>query len=373
MFMKYTELILKVSSICNLNCDYCYVFNKGDTSYKREPPLLKMELIKPIVHRISQHCDQFKIENFIVIFHGGEPLLESRDFYKSFVYELNQSCMDTRFSYGVQTNATLLAQEWIDFFTGLNVQIGVSVDGTRKASSHRVYRSNGMEAYDNIIRGLSLIKRNNLPVSTLSVMNVEVSPIDVYDHLKSIGVDYADFLYPDMTFDSLVDSRFTSWIIELFDRWYDDITPKPIIRYFDFMIKMLLGENVGYEMLGRGKNRTLCIKTNGDIEIVDSMKVCGNKFTHTGFNVRTNSFLDLEQNEILRMYYLSHSDEVLCMKCRKCTFVNICGGGKLPHRFSVKNGFKNPSVYCQCNMEIISHVKSRLYSDLERYIKTKGV
>lgn len=54
--MKYNELILKVSSCCNLNCDYCYVFNQGDTSYKKEPSLLDKRFIPLIIHRIEEHC-----------------------------------------------------------------------------------------------------------------------------------------------------------------------------------------------------------------------------------------------------------------------------------------------------------------------------
>ena|GEM_PF-3639754 len=66
--MKYTELILKVSGRCNLNCDYCYVFNKGDKSYMREPVRMSEELIKPVVMRINEHCQNNNISHFLLFF-----------------------------------------------------------------------------------------------------------------------------------------------------------------------------------------------------------------------------------------------------------------------------------------------------------------
>lgn len=114
--MKYNELILKVSSCCNLNCDYCYVFNQGDTSYKKEPSLLDKRFIPLIIHRIEEHCLEHHINKFFVVFHGGEPLMHQKTFYEEFVHTANNIQSKIEFEYGVQINATLLTQEWIDLF-----------------------------------------------------------------------------------------------------------------------------------------------------------------------------------------------------------------------------------------------------------------
>lgn len=79
--MVFNELILKVSSCCNLNCKYCYVFNQGDNSYKNEPAIISNSLIGPIVERIKEHCEIHSVNTFLVIFHGGEPLLVPKDFF----------------------------------------------------------------------------------------------------------------------------------------------------------------------------------------------------------------------------------------------------------------------------------------------------
>lgn len=368
--MRYTELILKVTSICNLNCHYCYVFNKGDDSYKFEANFLSFKLCTAILDRLVDHCSAHGIKNFLIIFHGGEPLMVNPQFYKNFVELFNANKAGISFKYGIQTNATLLTQEWIDILSELNIQIGISIDGTRESSIHRVFRGSNQEAYDSIMRGALLIKKNKLPLCTLSVMNPEVSAKAIYEHLKMMEVDFADFLYPDITYDTQPVQGLDNWLIELFDCWYNDVSEKPVIRYFDLMIKILLGQSRGNEVLGCKENKTLCIKTNGNIDIVDSLKVCGNRFTHTGYNVLQNSISVLDNDLNLRTYYHAHHSNVLCKQCRDCEVLEICGGGKLAHRYSKLNGFNNPSAYCQCSQSIIKHVSTVLYSDLSQLQST---
>lgn len=325
---------------------------------------MDLNMASIVLMRIAEHCTSHKIKRFFVVFHGGEPLMQSPSFYESFVAKAKEICPDVSFEYGIQTNGTLLTQEWIDLFKRLSIQIGISIDGPEEASKHRVLRSNGMPAYKKIVRGIKLIKSNGLNLCTLSVINTEVPASRIYTYLKELEVDYTDFLYPDVTYDAKADTNLSAWIIEMFDCWYNDKEKKPTIRYFELIIKMLLGFDLGFEALGGHENRTLCVKTNGNIDLVDSLKICGDGFTHTGQNVMQHSFDESFSNEVLRSYYFSHSDSVLCAKCRICEVRKICGGGKFPHRFSQQNGFDNPSVYCESILQLIIHIQKRLFDDL---------
>jgi uncharacterized protein len=60
----------------------------------------------------------------------------------------------------------------------------------------------------------------------------------------------------------------------------------------------------------------------------------------------------------------------LCQKCRQCKFMNACGGGYLPHRFSRKNGYDNPSVYCDDLYAMFEYMQSVLESHL--YVSGAG-
>lgn len=321
-------------------------------------------MIPVILKRIAEHCTFHKLKRFFVVFHGGEPLMQKACFFECFIAKARELCPNVSLEYGIQTNGTMLTQEWVDLFKRLNIQIGISIDGPEEASRHRVLRSNGMPAYKKIIRGVNLIKSNGLNLCTLSVINTEITASETYRYLKDLDVDYTDFLYPDVTYDAVVDTSLSAWIIELFDCWYNDKEKKPTIRYFELVIKLLLGFDLGFEALGRHENKTLCIKTNGNIDLVDSLKICGDGFTHTGFNVMQHSFDASFSDEVLQSYYFSHADSVLCERCKVCQVRDICGGGKFPHRFSRQNRFDNPSVYCESIRGLIYHIQGRLFEDI---------
>lgn len=363
--MVFNELILKVSSCCNLNCKYCYVFNQGDTSYKKEPAIIDNNLIEPIVKKIKEHCEKHFVKTFLIIFHGGEPLLVPKEFYALFIDCITKSIPDTDFLYGLQTNGTLLTQELFTYLDNLNISIGISLDGTEKASRNRIYRNNNKCAYPEIIRGINILQNNNIAVNILSVINIEEEPIQIYQHLKLNNIASVDFLFPDTIYNESVNCEIGEWLIKLFDLWYnDEDINKPMIRYFDTIVGLFMGVERGYEVLGRKINSTISIKPNGNIELVDNLKICGNGFTHTGLNIFDNSFDDISSNEIMKKYYYSHQDSVLCKKCQECLIRNICGGGNLAHRYSPVNGFDNPSTYCKDIHLLVSHIQHRLISDL---------
>lgn len=363
--MIFNELILKVSSCCNLNCKYCYVFNQGDTSYKNEPAIISYDMIIPITNRIKEHCEAHNIKTFLVIFHGGEPLMVPKEFYNKFITNVKNTIKGTEVLYGLQTNGTLLTQELFSYLDKLEISIGVSLDGPEKASRNRIYRYSGKNAYHHIIRGINIIKSNNFPVNILSVINTEEKTDTIYSHLKENNISNVDFLFPDIRYDSKRTHLEGEWLAQMFDLWYDDNdTSKPMIRYFDTIVGLLMGVERGYEVLGRKTNKTISIKPNGNLELVDNLKICGNGFTNTGLNIKTNSFDDISQNEIMNKYYNAHSDSVLCRKCQECIIKKICGGGNLAHRYSDTNGFDNPSAYCEDILLLVSHIQHRLMDDL---------
>jgi uncharacterized protein len=366
--VEITELVLKVTSICNLNCKYCYVFNKGDLSYKEESEVMPEKVYKKVIERIREHCINNNIGKFTIIFHGGEPLLAGKFFYIDFIKEINKKISGVEISFGLQTNGTLITEEWISLFNSLGISVGVSIDGTREASEYRIFRQSGKSAYDEIIKGINILRENDYPIRVLSVINVDVSPESLYILIKELNVQFMDVLFPDKTYEhkNSKDKLIGNWLIKLFDIWYKD-NEKPIIRIFDLIIGLILGVERGNETLGQRENKIITVKSNGNIQAVDSLMICGNGFTKTGYNAFDNSFDDALNHPLLKKYYYYHKEKELCMECRKCILVSICGGGTLSHRFSIKNGFDNPSVYCEEIKKIIIHIQNVIFTDLKKY------
>ena len=82
-------LVLKVASLCNLNCTYCYMYNLGDETFKNQPKFMSNETVDSIIENVKNHCKKHALSTFEFIFHGGEPMLISMDFYRNFVQKLN--------------------------------------------------------------------------------------------------------------------------------------------------------------------------------------------------------------------------------------------------------------------------------------------
>jgi len=373
--MQLNSLVVKVTSQCNLNCTYCYVFNKGDKSYLKEPNIISNETITTLLNRINTHCSTHDISSFLIIFHGGEPLLCSKEFYKYFITEAKRVAPNVRFDYALQTNGVLLSEEWIKTLDQLNIQIGISLDGTENANIERVFRKNSKPAYNSIIKGIKTVqKHGEQNIHLLSVVNTNEKPINVYNHFKSLNVSSVSFLYPEMNYihfdmgDKI--PEIGDWMISFYKIWDKDLHKNQTIYHpFDTILYKFIGcEDFGDETIGRRENGVLTIKTNGQIEAVDSLKICGNGFTSTNFNVNTNELDSVFSNTLINKYYYAHSDENLAEKCLNCTLLEICGGGQLAHRYSIKNNFNNPSIYCRELKKLYVYMQNAIIDNLPKEI-----
>ena len=116
------------------------------------------------------------------------------------------------------------------------------------------------------------------------------------------------------------------------------------------------------DALGGGRNGLVVIESDGTIEPVDVLKICGDRFTKTAVNVTTTDIAEIYKSDLVRMYQAG--DVVLCEKCRRCPIRSACGGGYLPHRYSSKSGFDNPSVYCRDLTKLILHIRAKVVATL---------
>ncbi|MDR2660763.1 MAG: radical SAM protein [Lactobacillaceae bacterium] len=372
--MIIREIVLKVTSTCNLSCKYCYVFNQGDTSFLHEPKVMNEDVIISVLQKVNNYCELHKLNNFFIVFHGGEPLIVGHEFYEKFISLSNKIIKSVKIHYTLQTNGTLLSEKWCNFFNEFNITVGVSMDGNKLSSVNRVFKNNNMEAYDKILEGYNTAKQFIQYLPILSVINTSANVSEHYQFFKKLKVPHMDCLFPDSTYEKFDKNakHLGRWLVNLFDLWYfDKDENKPIIRIFYIIIRLLLGNEAGCELLGTAHNGVINIKSNGNIESVDSLKICGDGFARTKYNILRDELDSIKESDVFYKYYNSHQDDVLCEKCKKCIIKEICGGGLLAHRFSKANGFNNPSVYCKDLFLLISHIQNTLIDDLPEELTDK--
>ncbi|WP_395853502.1 radical SAM protein [Cystobacter fuscus] len=372
-------LVVKVASRCNLNCSYCYVYNLGDTTWKRQPKVMSREVVGTLLQRVRGHCLRHGVKSFLFIFHGGEPLLAGPEFYSHFVEEARRILLpEVTPVFTLQTNGTLLTDEWCELLASLKIRIGISLDGPKEINDkHRVDHA-GKGSYDATRRGIDTVLASphvRIPLSILSVINIESDPIAVYEHLKEVGAKTVDFLLPEATHDrpypgwGKSEAPYADWLIAIFDRWFHE-KPVPMrIRLFQEIMTDLLGGQSKLDTFGSSKNEVLVIETDGGIEPVGSLSICGDGFTKLGASVRTHEFEEALSTRLAQDYYLS--GQSLSGTCQQCPVHEVCAGGYLPHRFSQKNGFDNPSVYCKDLMKLITHIQNKVLEQLPAAARTR--
>lgn len=369
-------LVVKATARCNLNCNYCYMFNGGDKTYLQRPAIMSNDVVDALIRRVTTHCHRHGISKFTFVLHGGEPLLAGMEFYRNFVGKIH-SAFSSRIRpiFAMQTNATLLTEEWCHVLHELDIGLGISLDGPKEINDRQRLDHKGHGSFDRVLAGWKLAVSHGLNPGMLSVIDINSDPLQIYSMVKDLKPKSVDFLFPDATHDKpppgyvrlMKSDAYSDWLIKIFDAWVADGNPNLKIRIFNLIMRSILGCNDGFDAMGSGNNEVLVVESDGEIQPVDVLRFCKEGITHTKFNVTENELDDAFQNELIRLYYQSHAR--LCSTCQQCTLKEICGGGFLPHRYHSSNGFDNPSVYCRDLTKLITKIQHWLISQLpQKYV-----
>ncbi len=369
---KVTSYVLKVASRCNLNCSYCYMYNLGDKTYLKQPKFMSVDTVKALTLRLQSYCSRGAINFVHIIFHGGEPLLLSKEYYAECIQILTSGCPGVEFNFSLQTNGVTLDLDWYNFFNSLKIKVGISLDGPKAYHDEFRLFHNGKGSYHEVATAVKLGNQNGL-TGILMVINPKIPVQEFYQELKELGVKKINLLFPDGHFDRLPDgidpdkfknngyTPYADWLIALFKIWKQD-KGRPVIRLFETLIEMLAGIPRGNQGFGRTKNGVMVIESDGGIEVTDSLRACYEGITRNNYNVHANEIDDLFKDQIFEVYYNAH--DLVAEQCLNCPVYDICGGGFLGNRFANHNGFDNPTIYCKDMVRLITFLRNDLLESL---------
>jgi uncharacterized protein len=362
------QLILKIESRCNLSCDYCYVYESLDQSWRRQPTVMSPETVAHVARRIREQAreqapDQ-ATEGPEVVLHGGEPLLVGHETLAAMLGTLREAVPGAQFL--MQTNGILIDDGFLELFHRFGVRVGVSVDGGREATDrHRRY-ANGRGSYDRIAAGIARLMRPEHATvygGLLCTIDVRNDPVEAYHALLEFRPPKIDLLLPHGNWTNPPPQRdrplrYAEWLIAVFDAWYDQRPAPTRIRLFESIIARLFGLPSETEAIGGEAPGMVTIETDGSYEQSDALKTAFDGGPATGLHVATHGFGDV----------LAHLARVaparLPAACEPCPVAGVCGGGLRAHRYSAANGFDNSSVYSDDLRTLITHITARVRTDL---------
>ncbi len=364
-----SQLLVKVASRCNIDCSYCYWFR--DAAVYDKPKLMSADVLRRLLQRIEEHITKHSLIEFPIILHGGEPLLWGIENFHLIAEacEAISSRTGCDIPIAVTTNGVLIDDEWLNCFEARNISVAISLDGP--ASIHDIHRRTfqGTGTHAAVERAARMLVSRDIGVTALAVCNPAYLPEQYVEFFAACGIANYDIMIPDATVDENPLS-IASFYQGLFDLWLEANRSKPTvnIRIIADMITALLGNNSPTEGVGYKPVELCTVMTDGSVEAHDVLRIAGDGFTHTMFNIFEHP-IDEVRNEP-RWKAARDASINLCEKCRQCKFMNACGGGYLPHRFSKKNGYDNPSVYCDDLYSMFENMQSVLESHL--YVSKPG-
>ncbi|MEV6871558.1 FxsB family cyclophane-forming radical SAM/SPASM peptide maturase [Amycolatopsis sp. NPDC051128] len=370
--IPFRQFIIKVHSRCNLACDYCYVYTKADERWRSRPQVMTPRVVEFTVRRVAEHVRVHGLDEAEVILHGGEPLLAGPGTIGRLVSDLRLA-VPARLKVTVQTNGTLLDEDFLNLFRELRVRVGVSLDGDAAAHDRHRVGPSGRGSHRDVQRALAALtsrEYRHLFAGLLCTVDLVNDPVTTYEALLEYEPPIVDFLLPHGNWTNPPPglpagpgaTPYADWLIALFDRWYSAPERETGVRVFDEILAVLLGGHSRLEGVGLGPAAMIVIETDGMIEQSDILASTFEGAAATGLHVARDSFdaawgvpaVTARRNELAD----------LCETCRSCRHRVVCGGGLPAHRYRADDGFDNPSVYCPDLYRLAGHIRDRVSADL---------
>ncbi len=336
--------------------------------------IMPLEVVELAAEKMVALARQQGVSELDVNFHGGEPMLAGMDWFRQAIGIFTSVGADkVSFKFGMQTNGIMIDDAWAELFDACQISVGISLDGPRHINDRARVNFAGASSYDATVAGIQkMLEHRRSFGGVLCVIDPTVNGLDVYKHFRSLGIPRIDFLWPlDHNWDTPPQSLtsdnatpYADYLIPIFNEWWSNDGQQVRIRYFESIIKGLVGARVGLDSLGAEPINIVAIDTDGSIEPLDSLRAAGNKFTDMGLRIQKDSLSAIYEKELFQMALAGRGG--LHKHCQQCVFSDVCGGGYLPHRYSSETGFDNPSVYCRDLWKLINHIAGVVVAELEK-------
>ena len=360
-------------SRCNLACKYCYYLEKSLLFEKHSPQVMDDALLEKFIH---DYIGAQTTQEVLFTWHGGEPLMRPLQFYKKAVALQRKYAAGRRIDNCLQTNGTLLTDEWCRFFKEQGWLVGVSVDGTQEM--HDAYRraKGGGPSHHKVMQGIRLLQKHGVEWNALAVVNDfnADQPKEFYRFFKEIGCRFIQFtpiverLLPHadgrqlaaeeeegtggmMPF-SVSPEQWGDFLIGIFDEWVKEDVGEYFVQLFDATLANWMGVQPGICTLARTCGHAGAIEWNGDVFACDHFVFPQYRLG----NLREKSLVEMMYSPKQREFGRA-KQTALPRQCRKCRWLFACNGECPKNRFArTADGEKGLNFLCNGYRRFFEHV-----------------
>lgn len=361
--------------VCNLNCTYCFYLEKEKLFPKGENFRMSDDVLSSFIRQYieAQPClpagRAFSEVEFV--WQGGEPTLLGLDFFRR-VIELQKTFKrDKKIRNCLQTNGTLLTDEWARFLKKNEFLVGLSLDGPKEV--HDIYRRDreGKGTFNKVIRGLRLLKKHGVEFNVLACVAKETAkkPLEIYQFLKAEGVGFIQFT-PVVERGSsgkilpwtVEPESYGEFLIKIFDEWVRNDAGKIFVMNFEWALNAWVFRQSPVCIFSKTCGRSLAMEHNGDVYSCDHYVYPEN---YLG-NIADHHIKELVELPAQKKFG-SAKEESLLSTCRNCKFLFACRGECPKRRFARSPyGGTNLNYLCGAYKEYFQHIAK--YMDAMRQL-----
>ncbi len=366
-------MVKSVGSVCNLACDYCYYLEKANL-YKENPHhVMSEQLLEKFV---KEYIESQTMPQVMFTWHGGETLMRPLSFYKKAVELQKKYAGGRTIDNCIQTNGTLLNDEWCAFFKENNWLVGVSIDGPQEF--HDEYRKNkhGRPSFLKVMKGISLLKKHGVDWNAMAVVNDFNAdyPLDFYHFFKDLGCQFIQFTPIVERITSHADGRhlasmadevegkladfsvspeqWGNFLCTLFDEWVKEDVGKIYIQLFDSTLANWVGEQPGVCTMAKACGHAGVMEFNGDVYSCDHFVFPEYKLG----NIYSNNLLEMMYSD-RQIAFGQDKFKSLPKQCKACKYLFACNGECPKNRFSkTADGEPGLNYLCKGYYQFFDHV-----------------
>ncbi len=373
-FAKPLYVMLKPAGAhCNLACKYCYYLEKNNLYQNSHRHLMSDEMLEQFTR---EYIEAQTMPQVLFTWHGGEPLMRSIDFYKKALALQKKYAHGKQIDNVIQTNGTLLTDEWCEFFAQNHWLVGISIDGPQEYHDHYRVTPDGKPSWEKVMQGISLLKKHRVEWNAMAVVNAYNAehPLEFYHFFRDNGCQYLQFTpiverlteHEDgRTLASLADDReipladasvtpqqWGNFLCTIFGDWVRHDVGKTFVEIFDCTLANWMGVLPGICAYSKECGHAGVMEHNGDVYSCDHFVFPEYKLG----NIREQSLIDMLYGEKQQAFSrLKHTS--LPRQCKECDMEFACHGECPKNRFE-KDKYGEPGLnyLCQGYYQYYTHV-----------------